>query len=323
MRFTFLLPFWYPFLLKKEVTSQPKRVDFFSRPFLIYKNIEKNYTIHSDICPHQGASLSKGYVDEKGRLNCPYHGFQFENGYFCNIPGSKTNTKKSKIQIKYSLHVRAPKEDDLIFVFQQNETEQLPNIYYPPEKYNSSFRSVSGTIKISTNYMSVCENLLDMLHISYVHHFGSKQNPLPYNISFENLSEYHGRSIFLYKPNPNTISGKLGRTKEVKVENEYILPTNTITRVTAGNIIKTVFTRSIPVSENETILHWTIYRNFLLHSFFDFFMQMLMEKTLEEDVSILKNVYSKHRNGIIKTKYDKTILKFRKACKKFEKKIGF
>ena len=42
-------------------------------------------------------------------------------------------------------------------------------------------------------------------------------------------------------------------------------------------------------------------------------MKYLMEKTIQEDYDILKHVSYKHREGSIKTKYDRTILEFRKA----------
>jgi phenylpropionate dioxygenase-like ring-hydroxylating dioxygenase large terminal subunit len=316
----FLLPFWYPFALKEKVSTQPTKINFFSNPYTIYKNENSTYVAHTDICPHQGASLSRGHVDKAGFLNCPYHGFQFRDGHFCNIPNSNCATKGSfrkKMQMEtlstYGLH------KDLIFVRNDTLSDTIPPIYFPPEEKNSSFRVVHGAAIIPTNYLSVCENLLDMLHISYVHTFGSRQNPLPYNLSFDKISDYHGRSTFFYKPNQNSISGKIGKKVSVHVENEYILPTNTVTRVIAGDVVKTVFTRSIPISENKTILYWQLHRNFLMHPFFDFLIRFLMERTLKEDVLILKNVYPDYREGILKTKYDKTIFEFRNSINYYNK----
>lgn len=317
----FLLPFWYPFIEKEKVTTQPIKNIFFSHPYTIYKNKNSTYTVHSDICPHQGASLSRGCIDKEGLLNCPYHGFQFKDGFFCRIPNSDTPpTKLFQSKIRIDSLASNGSNLDLIFVSNTSLSNIVSSIYFPPEETNTSFRAVQGTIVIPTNYISVCENLLDMLHISYVHSFGSKQNPLPYNLSFTKITDYHGKSTFLYKPNKNTISGRVGKKVSVQVENEYILPTNTVTRVIAGDVIKTVFTRSIPISETETILYWKIYRNFLLHSFFDFFIKILMERTLKEDVFILKNVYPQFRQGTLKTKYDQTIFEFRKSIEKYKLK---
>ena len=314
--FSFLLPFWYPLLEIKNLTILPKKGFLFSDPYVISKNKEKDYVVHTDICPHQGASLSEGWMTEDKCLACPYHGFQFYNGSFCKIPHYENDDKKFKSKIELD-RFHSYQGKDFLFISNRNHKD-IP--FYPKEEYDSSFRGVQGSLIINTNYLSVCENLLDMLHISYVHSFGSKKTPLPSSISFEKVSDFHGKSTFHYSPNPNTISGKIGKVDSVCVENEYILPTNTITRVFAGKTIKTVFTRSIPLFEDKTLLYWKIYRNFYIHPFFDFFIRFLMEKTLKEDVSILKNVYPSFRNGTIKTKYDKTILEFRNSYQSFLEK---
>ena len=46
-------------------------------------------------------------------------------------------------------------------------------------------------------------------------------------------------------------------------------------------------------------------------------IRKLMIKTLDEDIKILKDVYPEHRKGEIVTKYDRTILEFRKAYEKY------
>ena len=149
--------------------------------------------------------------------------------------------------------------------------EQTNPIFYPPEEYDrDNFRCVQGTILIHKNYQIIMENLLDMLHVSFIHSFGSNV-ALPEKLKFEELSPFHGRSTFFYKPSQNSISTTYqneeyqNSSASVIVENEYILPTNTVTRVFFGKNnkkVKTVFTRSIPVSEEKTILVWRVYRNF-------------------------------------------------------------
>lgn len=313
---SFLLPFWYPLLEIKDLHFLPKKGILFSDPYVISNNKENNYIIHTDICPHQGASLSEGWITDDKCLSCPYHGFQFYNGTFCKIPQSEKDQKLFQSRIKMDVYP-SYKGKDFLFI---SDTEDIPLPFYPEEEYNSSFRGVQGSIIIDKNYLIVCENLLDMLHISYVHSFGSRNTPLPSSIDFKKINDYHGQSTFVYSPNPNTISGKIGKVSQVRVQNEFILPTNTITRVYAGETIKTVFTRSIPLSENKTLLYWKLYRNFWIHPFFDHFIRYLMEKTIQEDISILNNVYSSFRNGTIQTKYDTTILEFRKAYQSFLKK---
>ena len=310
-----ILPFWYPLLKFNGHETFPRKVTLFDDPLVVYKNNESDFVIHSDICPHQGASLSKGWITDDKCLSCPYHGFQFYNGSFCKIPNpadKNVNFFNSKYKLK-----RLGSYYDKNFLFITNVNYSIPDVYYPPEEFDNNFKGVEGVKLIDTNYLSVCENLLDMLHISYVHSFGSRNTPLPSSIKFESINDYHGKSTFLYSPNENTISGYVGNVREVKVENEFILPTTTLTRVFAGDTIKTVFTRSIPVSENKTILYWKIYRNFWMNVLGDHMIRKLMIRTLDEDIKILKDVYPDHRKGPISTKYDKTIKEFRKSYKKY------
>jgi phenylpropionate dioxygenase-like ring-hydroxylating dioxygenase large terminal subunit len=312
----FVLPFWYPILSTRNISNlAPTKGFLFSEPYVIYKNRDQNYTIHTDICPHQGASLSEGKVTKSCNLQCPYHGFEFDNGNFCKIPNPNNPSLKSfasRIQLPV---LNSKKMKDFLFVRFDDNVNQT--IFYPPEEHDSNFKSVEGTVDINTNYLSVCENLLDMLHISYVHSFGSLETPLPHHLNFTWCSPYHGKSTFLYSPNEKTISNKVGKVNTVKVENEFILPTNTITRVFAGNTIKTVFTRTIPISDTKCILYWKIYRNFWIFPFGDWLIDFLMKKTIEEDLWILKRLYTKHRDGPLQTKYDKTIREFRNCYKKY------
>ena len=324
--FSFLpLPLWYPFSPKNLKSYEIKQTNFFSNPFIMYRDKNDSVIIHSNICPHQGGLFSNGgYVNHECNIVCPYHGFTYDNGSFIGIQ-NQDYFRGRKFKKKQELKTWKVREEDGMF-FITDDKNNIDNIYYPPEHYQPSFRFVAGHRILNNNYLTVTENLLDMLHISFVHSFGS-ENEIPYNIKFEKLSDIHGKTTFQYRPSRKSLGKLLSRKDEkenfiVYVENEYILPTTTITRVFIQNSVKTVFTQSIPVDDNKTILCWRLYRNFWRGNYIidktgDFFVKNLMEKIIEEDVKILKNVQAKHRNGIVKTKYDKTILEFRKSMKQF------
>jgi hypothetical protein len=201
--------------------------------------------------------------------------------------------------------------------------------YYPPEHFDSSFVRVHGALTMKKTAQLVTENVLDMLHISYVHSFGNRHSPLPYNVTYHPTEDRRsGRSHFVYKPNSWTISGKVGDVQEVYVDNEYHLPSTTITRVRAGPITKTVLTRATPVTSDTTRLFWTVYRNFwkvdtcpLLTWLGNRLMTYLMERTLQEDVHILRHVYDEDtstnpRRNVI-TPFDVTIQQYRRALHQY------
>lgn len=67
-----------------------KRVEVDHKPVALFLHQGRYYAI-DDMCPHMGASLSDGYVEE-GVVTCPWHGWQFHLG-----DGSWAGYKKNKI----------------------------------------------------------------------------------------------------------------------------------------------------------------------------------------------------------------------------------
>ena len=323
----FLLPFWYPILsrraLEKIDSGELHKIIIDDKPFVVYKKTRTSeYVVHSDICPHQGASFAAtGWLNKHDNLHCGYHGFEFCDGRFCRIPDPVRSPPAFESRVALPVYPTTLLSDFLYF--RPAGDAGVPPVFFPEEEFDPDFVSIDGSCEMNKDYRWVCENLLDMMHISYVHSFGNKKQPLPEKIRTERLGE-HG---FEYHPADDTISTKVGRAPVVVVENEYHLPTNTITRVFAGDIVKTVFTRTIPVSSKKSILYWKIYRNFWVDPYFPLFTEIgsaltrfLMERTIREDKWILSKTYDEAREGVLRSRYDTTIDHFRADMKKYETK---
>lgn len=314
------MPFWYPIGTEKMLmTGKPETIRVMDIPYVAYQKNNSQLVVHTDICPHMGASFSKGgWINEQHHLQCPYHGFEFDEGKFICIPSSKQE-QPVRINSHKGLFLPPILEKNGYYYLFPEDLDQivLSTPYFPPEHDDPKFIAIHGHRFLDCSIDSLVENLLDMLHISYVHSFGNMDMPLARNIQYTDLHEYAGKTTFEYSPNSNTISNKVGKTKVVYVENEFHLPTTTLTRVKAGNIIKTVFTQSLPVEKNKTLLFWTVYRNFWKDPFIpefniigDLLLNVLMQRTINEDASILSRCYPEKRKGFL-TKYDITIRKYR------------
>lgn len=61
---------------------------------------EGNYYAISDFCPHQGASLSGGHVED-GLVMCPWHAWQFrlKDGAWANSPSSPIRCESYPVRI--------------------------------------------------------------------------------------------------------------------------------------------------------------------------------------------------------------------------------
>lgn len=317
----------------------PVRIDFNGSAFVAYRNKTQHLIVHSDVCPHMGASLAKGWVSCRGTLHCPYHGFEFEHGDFVRIPHGASSSSAPLSRAGK----RAPTMSVLPTIERggmhwlwssahENQQEcARAEPYLPPEHTDPEFRRIEGQVEVAAPAQFVVENLLDMLHISYVHSFGNLQNPVPIHLQYSSLTNTSGRTRFVYTPNINTISRRMGTATNVVVENEFYLPTMTLTRVIAGDIVKTVWTATRPVSETKCILFWRVYRNFWIDPYLpfhsrigDWLLKWLMERTIAEDQGILAAVHTdreRHVRTSVRTPYDITILKFRQACRLWQLKL--
>lgn len=338
---SYLLPgHWYPILTTAELYQKRiHRVRIDNKPFVLYASHNSTWCMHTDICPHQRASFSKGWINVNGNIHCPYHGFEFQKGTFCQIPNGKPHSshssksrKRNRVDSLGTWPIRV--QDGVVYALspfplssgvekestattkdttkQEDENKETTSPSFPvlftpflwssrlSECFDPSFRTVSGNLVLHQNHHVVTENVLDMLHISYIHRFGNRLSPLPSSLSFESLlNKTGGRSTFWYYPHPVTLSTQVGKVNRVKVENEYYLPSTTVTRVAAGPMIKTVVTECVPISPLKCRLFWKVHRNFWvfppylegLNWVMDQVMIFFMKSTLEEDKTILSHVY--------------------------------
>ncbi len=76
-----------------------------------------NYFAIDDLCPHMGASLGAGELDEEGAVTCPWHAWRFDvcNGTWCDNPRLSINTYAVRVEgdeIQVRLPPETPSEDE-------------------------------------------------------------------------------------------------------------------------------------------------------------------------------------------------------------------
>jgi nitrite reductase/ring-hydroxylating ferredoxin subunit len=57
------------------------------------------YRAIDDFCPHMGASLALGYLDDKKVVTCPWHAWRFrvDDGTWCDNPRIKTDSFEVRV----------------------------------------------------------------------------------------------------------------------------------------------------------------------------------------------------------------------------------
>jgi len=58
------------------------------------------YSAINDLCPHMGASLATGYVEDGG-VTCPWHAWRFciKTGTWLDNPNAKTRTEAFEVRV--------------------------------------------------------------------------------------------------------------------------------------------------------------------------------------------------------------------------------
>lgn len=71
------------------------------------------YFAIDDLCPHQGASLGAGELDDEGAVACPWHAWRFriDNGAWCDNPTLTVDTFEVRIRGD-AIEVRLPPPDE-------------------------------------------------------------------------------------------------------------------------------------------------------------------------------------------------------------------
>lgn len=123
-------------------------------------------TVHAwdDRCPHRGARLSLGRV-ENDRLECAYHGWQFDASGQCrlqpaqpkDIPPKNACTTRFKTQEAYGM----------VWVTLGEPERMLPLF---PEYDDARLRKVlCGPYQVNACGPRIIENFLDMAHFAFIH----------------------------------------------------------------------------------------------------------------------------------------------------------
>src|SRR5687768_15590789 len=70
--------FFHPVLAAKRLRDKPVRVTIAGQAFVLWRDGAGRAAAFVDACPHRKAPLSAGRVRPDGRLQCPYHGWNFD-----------------------------------------------------------------------------------------------------------------------------------------------------------------------------------------------------------------------------------------------------
>ena len=162
---------WHPVAQSHEVLKDaPLSVKLLDQAVVLWRDNEGAVQAFVDRCPHRGARLSMGRV-ENGHLECPYHGWQFASGGQCVkvpavpdfVPPATQRVKSFDVQEAYGL----------VWVrLQEGEAENAnaPALPAFAAEADEHLRKVNcGPYDVAASAPRIIENFLDMSHFGFVH----------------------------------------------------------------------------------------------------------------------------------------------------------
>lgn len=151
-------------------------------------------SIHAwqDYCPHRGAKLSLGWVNNN-TLICPYHGLVFNTEGKCiKVPGTPETTAPTRLCIKtYQVKERY----SLVWVCLGTPQHDIPDL---PEWDDADYsKFVCNPQWFKTSSLRVIENFFDPAHVAFVHS-GTFSNPNLPEVELGEAIEHPDKLIFKF-----------------------------------------------------------------------------------------------------------------------------
>jgi phenylpropionate dioxygenase-like ring-hydroxylating dioxygenase large terminal subunit len=155
---------WHPVVAAEQVADQPVAARLLGEDIVLWRDTGGMLHAWPDRCPHRGAKLSLGRI-EAGRLECPYHGWQFEaSGRCAHVPALPGFAPPAS----HCVQAHAVEEaHGLAWVRLAPGSLQRPAF---PAEEDARLRKLNcGPYTVQASAPRIVENFLDMAHFAFVH----------------------------------------------------------------------------------------------------------------------------------------------------------
>jgi len=164
----FLKNTWYVAGWSHEVTAGELMArTIIGTPIVFWRDPQGDVVAMPDRCPHRGAPLSKGRLEEGGVLRCMYHGMTFNASGACTyVPGGQQRIPTGADLPRFPVVER----NKWIWIWMgeadKADASLIPDTYWldsPDWRYKPDY------MHYKVDYLLIADNLLDFSHLAFVH----------------------------------------------------------------------------------------------------------------------------------------------------------
>ncbi|MBH8572780.1 aromatic ring-hydroxylating dioxygenase subunit alpha [Nostocaceae cyanobacterium CENA369] len=293
--------FWYACEFSSKITDKPKQIGMFNQRFVLYRNSQGQIIALKDQCPHRGAALSLGWV-ENGCIRCPYHGWKFQaDGQCIEIP---SNAPRTPIPQKASLDSYPVKEKyGFVWLFYGDlPEEKRPSLPTFPKYMVETMRPVYDEGIDNANYARLMEANLDFTHVIAVHRksFGQRipiNKTIKYKVDKYDWGAVANVNYESLGNSKNFLNLLLGGRPELQTKLTFYLPNVTLAEIRIGrgerfDIKFGILVAHLPIDDKNTLVKRVLYRNILPIPWLDVFFRKLDHKLAQEDTVVVATLDS-------------------------------
>lgn len=291
--------FWYACEFSSAVTDEPKQVQMLHQKFVLYRR-QGQVVAFKDQCPHRGAALSLGRV-ENGCLHCPYHGWRFQEDGRCTlIPAngpevpipSKARVDTLPVQEKYGY----------IWLFYGDlpagDRPPLPN--FPA--YLSSLHPVHHDGLEHANYARLMQANIDFAHVIAIHRksFGQRiplHTTIRYPVEADDWSAVASVTYASLGRSKSMLNKVLGGRPDLTTRLSFYLPNVTLAEISIGKGTKkdirfAILVAFVPIDDHTTCAKRVLYRNIAPLPILDRWVKKLDHQLAYEDTEVVETLSS-------------------------------
>lgn len=324
------LKMYFPVAFEKDVLMTPKRIQLRQNEYVLWKS-KKGIVCMPNRCPHRNARLSDGRVVLQSKLECPYHGWQFNPiGKCVKIPQLKEGTKIPKACNLKEVNLKV--YDEIVWI-----SPSMNGIFKELEmfKQNPNYYVTDYFLDAPYSYELQIENLLDPAHLHFVHDGfqGNRKRASEIFLDkfYENDNEIYGYFIHaneqtpdieikFYKPTMIVVAIYDKNTKTLLRKNIiYVSPKE---KNTSNVLFRDVAIKELLVPQDSFFLkfHGNLLINGPAKSFvedhYQFINLQIIDKIMEQDLDILKGqqeniIDYKNAKYVMPAQCDRLIIAFR------------
>ncbi len=251
-----LTRFWYVACQSAELAEKPLSVSVLGVPLVLFRDAAGKPAALLDRCPHRNVPLSLGRVVAGGRLECVYHGWQFEGSGRCaHIPGLLGDAARERRAPAAAVRER----EGFVWVYPELDTEPEGEPFVLPRS-GAGYARVVREVETEATLHATIENALDVPHTAFLHRGlfrGGKPNQITATVrrTADRVEvEYAG------EPRPSGIAGRVLSPGGGVVEHwdRFILPSIAQVEYRLGQDVHFLVTSlCTPVSDFRTRM-WAV-----------------------------------------------------------------